>query len=160
MPSLPPENVQDYPRPPRLERVHARLQVDFAGMAIADSTAGWRVLETHHAPSYYIPAADWAAGVLKPAPTARGSLCEWKGRASYYDIDVFGQRARAAAWRYPAPTEGFAPIANCFAVYPGAMDACWVAGVRVEPQPGSFYGGWVTPNLTGQIKGAPGTEHW
>lgn len=160
MPSLPQENVQEYPRPPRLERVRARLQVDFAGRTVADTTEGWRVLETHHAPTYYLPASDWAAGVLKPAPQARGSVCEWKGRASYYDVTVLGEVATAAAWRYPAPTAGFADIAHCFAVYAGRMEACWVDGVKVLPQAGDFYGGWVTPNLTGRIKGAPGTEFW
>ena len=40
------------------------------------------------------------------------------------------------------------------------MDEAWVGDLRVIPQPGNFYGGWVTPNLDGQIKGAPGTQHW
>ncbi len=29
--------------------------------------------------------------------------CIWKGKASYYDILVDGQRNTAAAWYYPAP---------------------------------------------------------
>jgi len=154
------ENVEDYPRPPRVEPVRARVSVDFAGRRVADTRAALRVLETYHAPTYYIPAADWAAGVLKPAPRARGSRCEWKGRAVYHDVAVLGEVAPAAAWRYPDPTADFREIAGCLAVYAGAMDACWVDGVRVIPQPGSFYGGWVTPNLTGRIKGAAGTEFW
>jgi len=46
------------------------------------------------------------------------------------------------------------------AIYAEPMDACFVAGERVVPQPGNFYGGWVTSNLEGAIKGAPGTLHW
>ncbi len=160
MTDLPEENVQEYPRPPRLERVAARLEVVFGGQIVADSVAGWRVLETHHAPTYYIPAADWALGVLRPAENARASFCEWKGRASYFDVVAGGRTAPGAAWRYPAPTRSFADIADCFAVYAARMDACRVGGVEVIPQPGDFYGGWVTPNLTGRIKGPPGTEFW
>ncbi len=157
---LPQENVQDYPRPPALEPVAQRLRVIFAGQVVAETAAGMRVLETHHAPTYYVPAADWSAGVLKPAVRARGSICEWKGRAVYYDVAVLGAVAPAAAWRYPDPTPGFAALADSFAVYASAMEACFVGPEQVIPQPGSFYGGWVTANLTGRIKGAPGTEGW
>ncbi len=40
------------------------------------------------------------------------------------------------------------------------MDEAWVGEQSVIPQPGDFYGGWITPTLDGQIKGAPGTKHW
>ena len=159
MSALPDENVQDFPRPPRLERVAHRLRVDFAGRTVAETTRGWRVLETHHAPTYYIPAADWASGVLRPA-RGRATFCEWKGRALYRDVAAGDRVAPAAAWRYPAPSAAFAAIADSYAVYAGAMDVCWVGDIHVVAQPGDFYGGWVTPNLTGRIKGAPGTEFW
>jgi hypothetical protein len=32
--------------------------------------------------------------------------------------------------------------------------------VRVRPQAGSFYGGWVTNDVVGPFKGEPGTEGW
>jgi hypothetical protein len=67
---------------------------------------------------------------------------------------------RRAAWRYDAPSPAFAPIAGWLAFYAGLMEACWVGDMRVTPQPGDFYGGRVTPNLDGAIKGAPGTRHW
>lgn len=160
MAALPEENVQDYPRPPALVPVPQEVRVVFAGQTIAASTGALRVLETHHAPTYYIPAADWAAGVLRPAPRARGTVCEWKGRAVYYDVSVLGETASAAAWRYPDPTPDFAALAGAFAVYASAMESCWVGPERVVPQPGDFYGGWVTGNLRGIVKGAPGTEGW
>ena len=31
---------------------------------------------------------------------------------------------------------------------------------RVRPQPGIFYGGWVTDTLAGPFKGEPGTGWW
>ncbi|MEO1789203.1 MAG: DUF427 domain-containing protein [Pseudomonadota bacterium] len=158
MSALPRENVQDYPRPPALEPVGARLRVLFAGQTIADTVNGWRVLETHHAPSYYIPPADVRQELVTPA--GGGSFCEWKGRARYWTIEVDGQRADRAAWSYDSPTPGFADITGHFAFYAALVEACYVGETRVLPQPGSFYGGWVTPNLDGTIKGGPGTEGW
>lgn len=155
---LPPENVQHYPRPPALEPVGQRLSVWFGGQEIAATDAGVRVLETHHAPSYYLPPGDIRDGVLLPA--GGGSLCEWKGRARYWDVAAGGCVAARAAWSYDAPSPRFRPIAGYVAFYPGPMDACFVGAERVAPQPGDFYGGWVTSNLRGIVKGGPGTEGW
>jgi hypothetical protein len=41
----------------------------------------------------------------------------------------------------------------------GALD-CRVDGAAVRPQPGGFYGGWITPELVGPFKGEPGSQHW
>lgn len=154
---LPTENVQDYPRPPRLEPVPQRIRVDLGGRVIADTTRALRVLETHHAPTYYIPPEDITA-TLRPASGA--SFCEWKGTARYFDVVAGDTVAPRAAWAYDQPTAAFAAIAGYVAMYAGRVDAAWVGETRVIPQPGDFYGGWVTPNLTGRIKGAPGTTHW
>lgn len=158
MTGLPRENVQDYPRPPDLQPVPQRLTVTLCGEMIADTSAGLRVLETHHAPTYYVPPGDIAEDVL--VPVGGGSFCEWKGRAAYFDVRGGGCLRRRAAWCYPSPTARFAPLAGYVAFYAGQMDACHVGGVAVIPQPGDFYGGWVTPNLDGIVKGAPGTRHW
>lgn len=158
MTDLPSECVQDYPRPPALERVDSVIKVVFAGATLAETRAAWRVLETHHAPTYYLPPADIDMIALRP--NRRRSLCEWKGQASYFDIEAGGQHAPQGAWCYRNPTARFAPIADHIAFYATAVDEAWVGGIRVEPQPGDFYGGWVTPNLTGRIKGAAGTLHW
>lgn len=152
------ENVQDYPRPPRLEPVASELRVIFGGHEIAKSVAGFRVLETHHAPTYYIPLNDIDGAALHPA--GGGSFCEWKGRAAYFDVTVGTARAARAAWSYPNPSETFRTIANYVAFYPALMEACFVGAEKVRPQPGGFYGGWVTDHLDGVVKGAPGTNHW
>jgi uncharacterized protein (DUF427 family) len=151
------ENVQTYPRPPALERVPQRIRVILGGEEIASTTAAWRVLETHHAPSYYLPLADLRAE-RQEAPGR--SLCEWKGLARYWTLSAGGARAERCAWDYPKPTRRFAELADHLAIYAHAMDACYVGEARVTPQPGAFYGGWVTPNLRGVVKGAPGTEGW
>ncbi|MBO6639192.1 MAG: DUF427 domain-containing protein [Roseitalea sp.] len=152
------ENVEDYPRPPALEPVDDTIRIVFAGQIIAETDMAYRVLETFHAPTYYLPLEAFTEGVLRPAQGA--SVCEWKGRASYFDIVSGGQRASRAAWSYLHPTANFAPIRGFLAVYAEPMDACFVGGERVEPQPGNFYGGWVTSGITGPVKGAPGTTHW
>ena len=152
------ENVADYPRPPSCERVAQRVRVVFGGLEIVDSSSAWRVCETHHAPAYYVPRADIADGVLEAV--AGSSYCEWKGVASYFDVVVGGQRAERAAWSYPDPTPGFADITDHVAFYARSMDRCFVGDEQVDPMDGDFYGGWITSNLRGPIKGAPGTRHW
>ncbi|MBT8455589.1 MAG: DUF427 domain-containing protein [Alphaproteobacteria bacterium] len=158
MTTLPRETVQDYPRPPALEPVAHRLSVVVGGTEIAATTRGWRILETHHAPSYYLPPDDVRRDLLSPGRGA--SWCEWKGQASYWDLTLEGETRRALAWSYPRPTSRYADIAGHFAFYAGKVDAAFVGDLPVLAQPGSFYGGWVTANLDGTIKGGPGTEGW
>ncbi len=152
------ESVWDYPRPPRLEAVGARIRVLFGGETIADTTAAYRVLETSHPPNYYLPPTDIADGCL--VGTLGSSFCEWKGRAHYFDVRVGETVATQAAWGYDRPTRAFAAIAGYVAFYPGRMDACLVEDEVVEAQPGGFYGGWITADLVGPFKGEPGTEGW
>ena len=157
MTDLPRENVQSYPRPPALEPVPLRITLRLGGVLVADTIRALRVLETHHAPTYYLPPADILA-TLCPAPGS--SNCEWKGVARYFDVLAGAATARRAAWAYDHPTARFTDLAGHVAFYAALMDEAWVGDARVIPQPGNFYGGWVTPNLDGQIKGAPGTQHW
>jgi uncharacterized protein (DUF427 family) len=152
------ENVRDYPRPPRLEPFPFPVRAVLGGVEIVDTRKGWRVLETFHAPTYYLPPDAFASGVLVPA--SGGSTCEWKGRARYFDLAAGGRTASRAAWAYDAPTPAFRPIAGFIAFYAFAVDAVTVDGEKAEPQPGNFYGGWVNSWITGPIKGAPGTTHW
>ena len=156
--SLARENVQHYPRPPALEPVAERLSVVLAGIEIAATTRGFRVLETHHPPTYYFPPEDILDGALRAA--AGRTLCEWKGVARYFDVLSGAREEPRAAWSYPHPSPAFAPIAAFVAFYPGRTDVCFVGDMKVRAQPGDFYGGWVTPNLDGIVKGAPGTEGW
>ena len=158
MSDLPVENVQSYPRPPVIQVVPDLVRIEFSGAVLVETDKALRVIETHHAPTYYIPPDEWAEGALRPA---RGkSYCEWKDTAHYWDV-VWGDAvAERAAWSYPKPTPTFAAIRDHVAVYAGQMQACWVGDHRVRPQPGAFYGGWITTNLRGIVKGGPGTENW
>jgi uncharacterized protein (DUF427 family) len=152
------ESVWDYPRPPRLERSARRVRVELAGSVIADSVRALRVLETSHPPTYYVHPDDVVWDLVEPA-AARGSWCEWKGQASYWTVSVGSERVESGAWSYAHPTPDFAELAGHVAFYP-AMFACRLDDELVTPQPGGFYGGWVTRDLAGPFKGGPGTLGW
>jgi uncharacterized protein (DUF427 family) len=124
------------------------------GVTIAETRRGYRVLETSHPPNYYFPPDDIVSGALVPAEGV--SFCEWKGRATYWTVGD----ERDAAWSYATPSPAFAAIKDHVAFYAHRMDACFVDGEQVTPQPGGFYGGWITQNIVGPFKGAPGTRGW
>ncbi|MUL36803.1 DUF427 domain-containing protein [Gloeocapsopsis dulcis] len=157
-PGLGQESVWDYPRPPRLEDVNKHIQVIFNETAIADTHHAKRVLETSHPPVYYIPPSDIKMEYLIRTPPS--SFCEWKGLAGYYTVAIGDKQAANAAWFYPDPTPTFAAIKDYVAFYPHLMDACYVNGEKVQPQPGNFYGGWITSDIVGPFKGSPGTWGW
>ena len=152
------ESVWDYPRPPRVEPSGEHIVVTQAGIVVADTTQSLRVLETSHPPTYYLPLDAFADDVLRQGEGA--SWCEWKGQASYLDLVVGESMLLAVAWTYPRPTKGFEALVDHVALYPGRVDRCTVDGEVVQPQPGSFYGGWITSRVTGPFKGAPGTSGW
>jgi uncharacterized protein (DUF427 family) len=152
------ESVWDYPRPPRLEKCSKHIQVVFNDVVIVDSLRAWRVLETSHPPVYYSPPEDIRMEFLTPVSSS--TLCEWKGQARYFDLRVGERLASRAAWCYPNPDAAFESIRNYLAFYAGPMDACLVDGERARPQPGSFYGGWITSDVVGPFKGEPGTMGW
>lgn len=152
------ESVWDYPRPPRIEKVDQRVVIRLGGEAILDTRDVVRVLETSHPPVYYVPMSDFVDGALER--TAGGSFCEFKGGAIYFDVRGGGSSAHKAAWNYPEPSPGYEQLADRVAVYARPMDACEVDGEVVEPQPGGFYGGWVTSTVAGPFKGVPGSMGW
>ncbi len=152
------ESVWDYPRPPRLENSHKHIQVIFNGSTIADTHRAKRVLETSHPPVYYIPPEDVQVDHL--IPRFNTSFCEWKGEAHYYGVMVGEQVVDIAAWYYPQPRMGFEDIGMYIAFYAQYMDACLVDGEEALPQPGGFYGGWVTSDVVGPFKGDAGSELW
>ncbi|AWN22636.1 hypothetical protein DKM44_04815 [Deinococcus irradiatisoli] len=156
------ESVWAYPRPPRLEHTAKRLQIWLGGELVADTDwsrqPAFRVLETSHPPGYYLPPDAFAPGVLSRA--SGSSVCEWKGQATYWTLSGGGRVAPRSGWSYESPTPAFREMAGCVAVYAGQMDECRVAGEVVTPQPGDFYGGWITADVVGPFKGEPGSWGW
>ena len=152
------ESVWDYPRPPALDASGELVEVHLGGVVVASTRASLRVLETSHPPTYYLPRSCFVQGALRPA--SGGSFCEWKGHAAYLDVLGGDRVADRAAWTYPDPTAPFADLRDHVALYPGAVDRCTVDGEVVAPQPGGFYGGWVTSRVAGPFKGGPGSMFW
>ena len=152
------ESVWSYPRPAIAQPSTRHIRIEHRGRVIADTRASVRTLETSHPPSYYLPPSDLLMTVLRPS--ARGSFCEWKGQAVYYDLVIGDAVIEDVAWSYPAPTPAFESLRDHVAFYPGPLDACTVDGVPVVAQAGGFYGGWITPDLAGPFKGVPGSRFW
>ena len=149
------ESVWDYPRPPVLSPVSKPVEVKDGDARVASTSASVRVLETASPPTFYLPPDDIDDDLLVPA--AGSSVCEWKGEARY--LALASETEVPIAWYYPRPRARFERIRNYVAFYPGRI-ACFVDGERVEPQPGRFYGGWITSDVVGPFKGEPGTGHW
>ncbi|MGW5399190.1 DUF427 domain-containing protein [Streptomyces sp. NPDC003952] len=155
----PAESVWDYPRPPRLEADDRHVVVDFAGVRIADTRRSVRVLETSHPPVFYVPPQDTRQDLLRQSGTR--TWCEWKGAATYWDLRIGGSAGVPdVAWSYEDPSPGFAALCGFLAFYPSRVDSCRVGDEEVVAQPGDFYGGWITSEVKGPFKGAPGTRGW
>lgn len=151
-------SVWQYPRPPRLEDTDKHIKIVFNGETIADTRRAKRLLETSHPPNYYLPLDDIKTEYLRPS--AHTTFCEWKGQARYYTLQVGDRTAQNVAWDYPTVSSAYQALAGHIGFYPGPMDACYVDEERVQPQPGSFYAGWITHDIVGPFKGAPGSWGW
>lgn len=152
------ESVWDYPRPPRLEQTDRQIVVIFNGVVIAETRRPIRILETSHPPAYYLSPEDVQMAYFKPL--TRTTFCEFKGMASYYDIQVGDKVASAAAWTYRTPSTGYAALKDYISLYVGRMDKVTLNGEQVRPQAGNFYGGWITDEIVGPFKGDAGTNGW
>ncbi|MET0975995.1 MAG: DUF427 domain-containing protein [Leifsonia sp.] len=157
-PAVGQESVWDYPRPPRIEPVDRRVSIVLGGDVIVDTRDVVRVLETSHPPVYYLPLSAFRDGVVVPA--AGSSYCEFKGAARYLTLSTPARSAERAAWTYPSPEPGYELLRDRIAVYAGRVDEARVDGEVVVPQPGGFYGGWITTDVVGPFKGGQGTLGW
>lgn len=152
------ESVWDYPRPPALRACSKPVRIELDGEVLANTSNALCILETSHPPTYYLPREDIEMKWL--LPTAKTSYCEWKGKAAYFDILKAAEHYKHVAWTYPDPNPVYAAIKNYIVFYAQFMDACYVGDEKASPQPGGFYGGWVTSDVVGPFKGDPGTMGW
>jgi uncharacterized protein (DUF427 family) len=153
------ESVWDYPRPPAVEPCSRRVRVELAGHVLAESDRALRVLETSHPPTIYIPPDDVRMALLVER-RARSTWCEFKGAARYLEAVIDGVRHGPVAWTYPDPSWAYERLRGHVAFYPSRVDAAWLGDERVRAQDGDFYGGWISADLVGPFKGAPGTLDW
>lgn len=72
--------------------------------------------------NHYFPLASVHREYLKPSDTH--TVCPWKGKASYYTVEVNGERNPDAAWYYAEPSAAAREIKDHIAFW---------KGVRVEP---------------------------
>jgi uncharacterized protein (DUF427 family) len=149
-------SVWDFPRPPLIEKVNKLIVVSYKGKIITESSQAFAVLETASPPTYYIPQSDVDMSTLIQVPK-KTSMCEWKGNAVYWALKTMSDQP--VAWSYPKPFPEFVELKDYLAFYPQHLD-CFVNKEKVEPQPGGFYAGWITPDLVGPFKGEKGTELW
>lgn len=152
------ESVWDYPRPPRIEAFKGSLKIVLNESVICQSNIGYRILETSHPPTYYIPMENFLPGTL--VKVAGSSYCEFKGVAQYFDIRSGDQIQKKAAWYYSNPNDNYADLKNHVCVYASKMDECYVNEEKVQAQEGDFYGGWITSKIVGPFKGGEGTWGW
>lgn len=152
------ESVWEYPRPPRLEPSTRLVRVIFADRVIAQTQRAFRILETSHPPTYYIPPEDVNREFL--VPSTLHTFCEFKGQANYLSLKVDDRNSENAGWYYANPAAAFATIRNYISFYASRVDICFVDGERVQAQPGDFYGGWITSDIEGPFKGNPDTKTW
>lgn len=179
-------NVHSFPRPPLLEKTPRHLVIKWNSATIADTRDAFWVLETTHPPTYYLPRSSISVPLQR---TGHTSFCEWKGQATYYSLSPPPPSAPSAtdsdsgatttkptkpttttttpvvaknkAWSYENPSApAFAPLKGYVSFYANAPWECFVDGEKVEAQEGDFYGGWVTSELEGRMKGGPGTWGW
>src|SRR5215208_3400066 len=166
------ESVWDYPRPPRVEPVDRHVRVVLGGETIAESDRALRVLETSSPPTVYVPREDVRTDLLSDVEGVH-TECEWKGTASYVHAEAGGKRAQRVAWYYPEPKGGYEQLAGHLAFYPQPITgssslrskdpriyAAYLDDELVRPQPGAYYGGWITEEIEGPFKGDPGSEGW
>ncbi|RIA55260.1 DUF427 domain-containing protein [Dichotomicrobium thermohalophilum] len=147
------ESVWDYPRPPRIEPTDKPLRVMLGEKELARTTRGMRVLETAGAPTLYFPPEDVTTERL--CHTGRSYHCEWKGISKELAADGVDPAGWVLTQAYPE----FRELLGWYAFYPQEL-ACFVGEERAGSQPGGYYGGWVTADIVGPIKGAPGSESW
>lgn len=150
------ESVWDYPRPPLVKACDRLVRVSAGAIVVAQSNATVRVMETASPPGFYIPEHDVDWERLSEAPGS--SVCEWKGIAQYWALSSDPSKT-PIGWSYPEPIPAFSMLKGYISFYPGRVD-CYVNGEKVRPQPGEFYGGWITNDVVGPFKGEPGTGHW
>jgi len=143
-----------------VESLDRHVRVVLGGVTIAESDRALRVLETASPPTVYIPREDIREGVLLEAGDDARTYCEWKGTASYLRAETGGKRANRVAWYYPEPKAGFEELKDHVAFYARRVDEAYLDDERVTPQPGAYYGGWITREIEGPFKGEPGSEGW
>ena len=82
-------------------RSSRRVEVEIAGVTVADSTRPVMLFETYLPTRYYLPREDVRMDLLVPTDTA--SVCAYKGHARYWSAHVNDTVVADVAWSYEDP---------------------------------------------------------
>jgi uncharacterized protein (DUF427 family) len=99
---------------------NGRVRITFAGKVVADTTRALILKEASYEPVLYIPRDD--ADMSAFSRSEHSTHCPYKGDASYFTIDVLGERAENAAWSYEQPYPAVREIVGHLAFYPKRVD--------------------------------------
>ena len=86
------------------------MKAVFKNTVIAESSKTIQVEGNH-----YFPPADVNKEYL--VESSYTTTCPWKGKASYFHVQVDGRMSENAAWHYPSPKEKALHITNYVAFW-------------------------------------------
>ncbi|MBI3752036.1 MAG: DUF427 domain-containing protein [Chloroflexi bacterium] len=118
------EEVFTHPRDPHhrvdILRSSRHVEVIVNGVKVADSHGPTLLFETGLPTRYYLPLTDVRTELLRPSSSSTG--CPYKGTASYWSLEVQGERLEDVVWTYPSPLPESARIAGLACFYNERVD--------------------------------------
>jgi uncharacterized protein (DUF427 family) len=105
-----------------------RIEIMVDGVLIASTTGAVSLHETGLPPRHYLPRGDVQVELRS---TDKGTTCPFKGAASYWSIEVDGNRHENLVWAYEDPIEGMEAIKGRIAFFDERVDVV----IDGEPQP-------------------------
>jgi uncharacterized protein (DUF427 family) len=87
-----------------------RLTVEVGGRTVLDTDDTVILFETALAPRLYVDRSHLRGAAL--APSDHATYCNYKGHASYWDLEVEGITVERAVWSYEDPLPESSPIAG------------------------------------------------
>src|SRR5437868_195207 len=108
------------------------VKVVVGGEVVAETTRPRLLFETGLPTRYYIPKVDVRLDLLTPTNTT--TRCPYKGKASYWTVNVGGKEFTDIVWGYPAPIPECPKIENLLCFYDEKVDAVYVDDA-LQPRP-------------------------
>ncbi len=124
------EIVSTHPRDPYtridIRESDRRVEVRVCGEKIAETARPKILFETGLPARFYFPPDAVKISYLKPSKSE--TSCPYKGKASYWDVEVSGDTVRDAVWSYVEPFDESAGIRGYFCFYDSKVDSLIVDG--------------------------------
>ena len=153
------ENVwSSYPRPAVAEPSQRHLKIVRRDVIIADTRKGIRTLETSHPAQLLLSTGRYRT--VRPTAVAPAHILRMEGRSDLLRCPRARRNAARCGLELSRSEPGLQILARSRGLYAWPFAGCFVDDERVTPQPGKFYGGWISSDVAGPFKGAPGTRFW